>query len=907
MSSHAPSPPAREVGGSAPWAAPAAEVVDTLGTSLEAGLSGPEAARRLELHGPNRLRCATRRSAWSILVSQLRGPLVGLLAVAAAVAMALGDQVEAIAIAVVVLVNTAIGFVTEQRAVRSMDALRRLGQTRTLVRRDGQQALLAAEELVPGDVIVLGAGDVLTADLRVVTGSRLQADEAPLTGESLPVDKAPDSVPADTPLPDRSCMLHRGTALTRGAGLGVVLATGMATELGRISTLVEGAASEASPLELRLERLARHLIGLTVVVATLVGAAILASGRGAYLAVETGIALAVATIPEGLPIVATLALARGMWRMARQNALIGNLAAVETLGATTLILTDKTGTLTEGSMTAVELRLPGARVELAGTGLETSGALVVDGTEVDVGAVPGLLEALRAGVLCSTASLRLDPDAGAQATGDPTEVALLVAGAKAGLERAPLLVELPELRQEAFDPDRLRMASVHRDGDGLLVVAKGAPEAIVACCTRVGVAGGPLGEEERDAWLAAAEQLARRGQRILGLAQRSGAGNVDGDAYRDLTLLGLVALQDPPRATVRAAVEACQAAGIRLVMVTGDHGATGLAIAEAVGLVAPDPDGGNAFVDGRTLESIAELDEPAREGLAAAPVIARATPEQKLDLIAMHQRRGEAVAMTGDGVNDAPALKQADIGIAMGQRGTQVACEAADVVLRDDELGTIVQAVGQGRAIFANIRRFVVYLLSCNVSEILVVGVGVLLQGPLPLLPLQILFLNLVTDVFPALALGGCEGSPGLMERRPRDPAEPILTRGHWRGIFTMGIVIAACSLGTLTLVGRVLGAPDGEASTAAFLTLALAQLWLVFGMRTRGTHWARNEVTRNSWVWAALALCVALLLAALYVPVLALALSLHPPSGAVWTLALGLSLVPAAVALAFPGAGRRR
>ncbi len=875
------------------WSRDVADVLRELDVDPARGLSDAEVARRLALHGPNRMRETARRSGWRILWDQFASWIVLLLAVAAAVGFAFGELVEGGAILVVIVVNALIGFVTESRAVRSVEALRELGQRSTTVRRGGAARVVPAEELVPGDVVVVDAGDVSTADLRVITGSRLRADESALTGESVPVDKDAAPAPADAALAERTSMLFKGTALTDGSGEAVVVGTGMHTELGEISKLVVESDADVTPLEKRLDALGKRLIGLTLVVAVLVAVSVMVTGRGALLAVEIAIALAVATIPEGLPIVATVALARGMGRMAKRDALVDELSAVETLGSTTVLLTDKTGTLTENRMTAVAYAIDGRDVEVEGTGLEPRGRFTSEGREVDPRDVPALAEALRVGALCNHASFDVGADGAPATTGDPTEVALLVAAAKAGLRRGDLLAATPQVDEVAFDPATKRMATAHRDGDACFTAVKGAPEAVLDRCATVRTQGGsaPLDDAARAEWLRRADRMAARGLRVLGLATRRGGR--DDDRFADLELLALVGLLDPPRPGAQRAIEDCRAAGIRVVMVTGDHAATGLAIGGAVGLARRGED---ALIDARRLPPFAELDEAQRDALLDADVIARADPRQKLDLIDMHQARGAVVAMTGDGVNDAPALKKADIGVAMGMRGTQVAREAADMVLRDDELGTIVAAVSEGRAIFENIRRFVVYLLSCNVSEILVVGVGSLIPGPLPILPLQILFLNMVTDVFPALALGVCEGSPSLMRSPPRDPREPVLTRAHWRSVFGLAAVMAAGVMGAMAVAQHALGLAGSAVTTVSFLTLALAQLWHAFSMRSARSHWLRNEVTRNRWLWAALALCVALLVAGVYVPLAASVLEVTDPGAAGWATAMAFSLLPVIV-----------
>ena len=894
-----------------PWALTAEEVVERLSASVERGLTAAEAARRLALHGPNRLLEAPPRSGWRILADQFASPIAALLAAAAVLAFALDDPIEGGAIVAVLLLNAAIGFTTERRAVRSMEALRALGQAEATVRRDGRLERVPASDLVPGDLVVFEAGDVLVADMRLVAASRLEVDESPLTGESLPQAKDTAPVPAAAGVDERTGVVFKGTAVTRGSGEAVVHATGMATELGRISSLVASAEPSRTPFERRLQRLARRLIGLTLVVAALVAIAMLTGGRGVELAIETAVALAVATIPEGLPIVATVALARGMWRMVRHHALVENLAAVETLGSTTLVLTDKTGTLTENRMTVVEYRLACGTVAVSGAGLELAGEFALDGEVVEPASVPELELALRVGGLCTNAELGRDEQGATTAVGDPTEVALVIAATKAGLDRAGLVEAAPEVGEVAFDSSAKRMATLHAQEDGVLVAVKGAPEAVLDACARLvtGADEAPLSDAARAEWSTAADALGARGRRVLGLAVgRRPAGTTAADfEYEDLALVGLVGLFDPPRASARLAVEACHRAGIRVVMVTGDHGETGWSVGAAVGLVGPDDDRGR-LVDARGLASLADLSEDEARRLLDAAVVARAAPRSKLDLIELHQREGAVVAMTGDGVNDAPALEKADVGVAMGVRGTQVARDAADVVLLDDELGTIVTAVAQGRAIFQNVRTFVVYLLSCNVSEILVVGAGALVPGPLPILPLQILFLNLVTDVFPALALGVCEGSPALIERPPRDPKEPILTRAHWRRVFALGAVLAAAVLSAYTGAGVLFGGDDPRTTSTAFVALALAQLWLVLAMRDRASHWAVNEVTRNRWVWGALALCLALVVLAVEWEPLAAVLAVAPPGPRGWLLAIGASAAPLVLVELYRAViGRRR
>ncbi len=873
----------------APHARDQSAVLSALGSDPASGLSIAEAARRRRRYGPNILRHRRPVSLWRILLNQVESLVVWLLAAAGAISLLIGDLKEGGAILVVLAINTAIGFFTEVKAVRSVEALRAVARVATKVRRGSEVRAVPAESLVPGDIVIVEGGDIVTADLRIVEAANLQADESLLTGESTPVGKGLPPVPADAVLAERPSMLFKGTAVTRGSGTGVVVATGMHTELGRIARLAAEAEPEQSPLERRLAKLGGQLIWLTLVVVAAIGIAGALWGADPLLMLEAGIALAVAAIPEGLPIVATLALARGMWRMARKNALVERLGALETLGATTVIVADKTGTLTENRMTLARLVLPSGVWEPA------------SGRTPDADAV----EALTIAVLCNDAALSDGKDGGSRiAVGDPTEVALLRAGLEARLDRDDLLDGLPEIREEAFDPDIKIMATIHRkDAGTFLYAVKGAPEAILAHAGAVRIpanGNAPLDDAGRRGWLEEGERLAADGQRVLALAVKE-ADNDRVDPYSDLVLLGLVGLLDPPRADVPAAIADCVAAGIRVVMLTGDHAATARAIGRRIGLPVED------VVEGSGLRPPDELDEPTRERLAAVPVFARMSPAQKLDLIALYQQRGEIVAMTGDGVNDAPPLKKADIGVAMGQRGTQVAREAADMILADDAFPTIVAAVREGRVIFDNIRRFVVYLLSCNFSEILAVGLAVLAGLPLPILPLQILFLNLVTDVFPAFSLGTGEGEAGIMTRPPRDPAEAILTRRHWASIVGYGVLIALATLGALILALRWLMLPEAEAVTISFLTLAFAQLWHVFNMQASRSQFFVNEITANPLVWGALVLCTAILLGALHIPLAADVLRLVPPDDAGWGVVLGMSLVPLFLGQLWKGVSAQR
>ncbi len=868
----------------APHAFPENEVLAALRAVPASGLDEEDVRARRAEYGPNLLAHRRPVTAFAILIGQLASPVVLLLAAAAAVSLAYGQMVEALAIGAVLLLNTMIGYLTESRAIRSMEALRKLGTVTTRIRRAGRITEVPAQDLVPGDIILLEGGDIVTADLRLIEAPNLAADESALTGESVPVEKAVAQVAAATPIADRDCMAFKGTAITRGGGIGVVVGTGMRTELGRISALVAEAKPERSPLERQLDRLARHLIWVTLALCAAIGAVGIASGEDLFLMVEAAIALAVAAIPEGLPIVTTMALARGMWRMARKNALIERLAAVETLGATTLIFTDKTGTLTENRLSARRIVLESGDFPLGDVSKiheATGGPDQLD---------PILLQALTVAVLCNNAEL---PSGDRPASGDPVELALLRAGQAGGLGHAALIDRYPRIGGIAFESETAMMATVHRDGNAVMTLVKGAPEAVLQMSSKMlGVDGEALlGDAEQSAWLTRTRELAEDGLRVLAVAMKREATPAT-HPYADLTFLGLIGLEDPPRADVPDAIRACHNAGIRVVMITGDHAVTARKIAAAIGLADDEA----TVIEGRALKPLEELTEIERRRLLGAQIFARVSPAKKLELIALHQAEGEVVAMTGDGVNDAPALKKADIGVAMGMRGTQVAKQAAAIVLTDDAFATIVHAIREGRIIFRNIQRFVAYLLSCNLSEILVVGLAVLAGLPLPLLPLQILFLNLVTDVFPAFALGVGAGDATVLQRPPRDPRKPILTRSVWFLIVIAGLAITATTLAGFILARTWLGLVGDATVTVSFLVLAFAQLWNVFNMRDPRVPLSKCDIVRNPFVWAALSGCTLLLVLVVHIPPLAGALHLSPLPMQVWGVVVLLSLLPVVV-----------
>ncbi len=856
------------------WSAPVPDVARLLSTAFESGLSDHEVTDRRHRFGPNVLDVRPPVGAFEILARQFKSVIILLLAGAFVVALMFGESLEAIAIVAVIVLNTAIGFVTELRAERSMEALLRLGSQSARVLRSGEVRIVSAEELVPGDIVALEAGDVVPADLRIIESSRLESDESVLTGESLPVPKAPEPVPAVSAIHERSSMLYKGAAVSRGSAKGTVSATGQNTELGQIADLSRRARSESTPLERRLNRLGRRLVGLTVIIGVLIAVIGVATDKDLYLMLQTAVALAVAAIPEGLPIVATIALAAGVRRMARRNVLVNRLASVETLGSTHVICTDKTGTLTENRMSVAEIvtaegraaaeDFPDVRVDVA---------LAQQDPFVGIALVAAL---------CSDAVSGED-----RGGGEPMERALFRWLDERGVRPGAVRDNHPREGQEAFDPEIKMMATFHRLEDGYLMAVKGAPEEVIASSERVIAGGGPrtLDGKDRERWLDHTQRMGMSGQRVLAMAIRKMDDRSTRDPYSGLDLLGLVGMFDPPREDVRSALAQCESAGLAVVMVTGDQPGTAASVATSVGL----GNAGAKVVLGSEVPEFSDLRSDASDAarpsseLLDARIFARVSPREKLDLISMHQRAGRVVAMTGDGVNDAPALKKADIGIAMGARGTEVAKEAADVVLLDDAFTSIVEAVRQGRIIFDNIRTFVVYLMSCNLSEVLVVGVSTMAGGPLPILPLQILFLNLVTDVFPALALGVSPGRANVLNEPPRSRDTPVLRRKEWTMIALLGVLMTVSVLAALFFAMTGLGYPIEKAITVSFLTLVFSQLANVFNMRGKRSGAFRNEVTSNRYVWLAILLCTAITVLALEVPAIARAMSLSDPETAGW------------------------
>ncbi len=805
--------------------------------AVAGGLSSADAADRLARFGPNELPVARSVPLWQRVAGQLRDPLILVLLIAAALTLATGDWTDAGVIVLVIVVNTSVGVAQEVKAGREIAALSALTAPDARVVRDGEQRHIPASDVVAGDLLVLAEGDIVPADAEMIEGTALLVDESALTGESVPVDK---SLGGGDPVPSVSA----GTVVVRGRGLAVVTATGLDSAMGRVAALM-GGRQPLTPLQRRLAGVGRMLAVAAVVLCGIVLAIGLARGQRAELMVVTAISLVVAAVPESLPAVVTLALALGARRMSARNALIRRLPAVETLGSVTVLGTDKTGTLTEGVMVVRRLWTSDSEAEVTGTGYGPTGEVTCHGSRQNARDAPDLAELLEAAALCNDAAVR--PPAGDErawtAIGDPTEAALLAAASKLGLSPANLNERFPRTAERPFDSNRRRMTTVHRLPDGgARVICKGAPESmllpdvITADAAAISRAG------------AMAERLARDGFRVLAVATADRAAEPPTtELEAGLRLLGLIAILDPPRPAAASTIRACQAAGIVPVLITGDHPATARAIAADLGIIGVD----EAVVDCRIAGEVTEN--------ATARVFARATPEQKLTIIQARQAAGDVVAMTGDGVNDGPALRRADIGVAMGRRGTEVARQAADLVLADDELGTVVAAAQEGRRVYANIRRFLLYGLSGGGAEIAVMLAGPFLGLALPLLPAQILWVNLLTHGLPGVALGSEPADPKAMASPPRPPAESVLGAGLWQRIVRVGVVIAAVTLG-VAVWGHATGRPW---QSMAFFALGATQLAVAAGSRVRPGTLA------NPALIVAIAAALGLQFAALYLPFL--------------------------------------
>ncbi len=935
------------------------QIIRQLATPPETGLTSEEAARRLEAYGPNQLTEAPGVTFWQMLLDQFNNFVVIMLIVAAVVSALLGDWIEAGAILLIVILNATLGVIQEQRAEQALAALKKLAAPDAKVLRDGERKSVSSAQLVPGDIVLLEAGNYVPADIRLLEAANLRIEEAALTGESVPVEKdANTNLEADIPLGDRKNTTFMGTLVSYGRGRGVVVSTGMRTQIGLIAEMLQAVETEPTPLQKRLDQLGKVLgwatlgiCGIVFVVAvvrftdlsqiTAPDGGLLVYLKSARQEIITmfmlAVGLAIAAVPEGLPAVVTISLALGMREMVQRHALIRKLSSVETLGSTTVICSDKTGTLTQNEMTLTRIWVDNKYLSITGKGHTLRGEFQEDSKPVELDGYPGVRTALWAGALNNDAELTIsgssEEEQTYRMTGDPTEGALIVAAAKAGALPRPLNHAYPRVQEVPFDSERKRMITVHQirestpedfspfyqhETSGYVIAIKGAPDVVLDLCSqyqRMDDTHSPLTEEQRMRILKANDQMTQEALRVLGVAYRMSQSMpvMDdlGKLEEGMIFVGLVGMMDPPRPEVTPALVKAGRAGIRTIMITGDFPNTARAIAEAIGLLKPN----------HQVLSAAELDnlndEQLKQQVEYTDVFARVSPEHKLRIVNALRDDGEVVAMTGDGVNDSPSIKRANIGVAMGITGTDVAKESADMVLTDDNYASIVSAVEQGRIIYDNIRKFVYFLLSSNVAEIMVIFLATLAGLPSPLTVIQLLWLNLLTDGAPALALAMEKGDPAIMQRPPRPPSEPIINKNMQWGIVIQTIaqtsmVLGAFVVGLLWHLQAGALVPPGEnplvyvlqhdwrgvdvqtAETMAFVTLSLCELFRAYTCRSERISIFKQGVFSNKYMQYAVGLSIGLLILVVSLPFLQPIFNTHFPSLREWTVVITFSLVPA-------------
>jgi len=910
------------------------KVAAALGTDLVAGITTAKAKDCLAQYGFNELAERPRPGFWQLLLGQFNNFIIIILIVSAVVSLLLGEVLEAGAIMAIVVLNAVLGVIQESKAEEALAALKKMAAPEAHVLRGGHRITVPARELVPGDIVFLEAGNYVPADLRLAESVNLKIDEASLTGESVPVEKvAGVTLSEDAPLGDRVNSAFMGTTVTYGRGAGIVAATGMQTQIGLIAEMIQSYEEEPTPLQARLDQLGRWLGWGSLAICALVFveaiiqdtdlSVIASQGLGPYL-VQTqeqivdlfivAVSLAIAAVPEGLPAVVTICLALGMREMVRRHALIRRLPAVETLGSATIICSDKTGTLTQNEMMAVRLYVAELRLDVSGEGYQPKGEFTNYGEPADPRDNSEMMDLLYGSLLCSDAHLELleseDGDEQYHIVGDPTEGAMVVAAAKAGLWRDELERRRPRVAEVPFDSERKRMSTIHRlDGQGVdeqgqekgkeseyIAYVKGAPDVMLPLCNAIQEEGvdAPLTQGRRQHIENTIRDLGREGLRVLAVAYRHldqlpEKVNAD-EIEKDLVLIGLVAMIDPARPEVSPAVDQARTAGIRTMMITGDYPDTARTIAQEIGLLRP----GGEVVTGAELNDLS--DEQLAERIEDVDVFARVSPQHKVRIVEALRARDHVVAMTGDGVNDAPALKRASIGVAMGITGTDVSKETADMVLTDDNYASIVSAIEQGRIIYSNIRKFVYFLLSCNLAEIMVIFLATLAGSGSPLTAIQLLWLNLLTDGAPALALGLEKGDPDIMEQPPRPAREPIINRFMLAGIVVQTIAITAVVLTSYYIGARVWGS-SSLAQTMAFMTLSASELVRAYTSRSERASLFRLGVFSNKYMQYAVLLSVILLLGVVYVPFFQPIFDTVPLGVREWTVVLPLLLVPAVAA----------
>lgn len=867
-----------------PFSSSADKVCNILQTDSTNGLSQQEASERLNSFGRNAIKEKEAESPLLIFLSQFKGAFVILLFIAAGLSFYFKEILDGIAILVVIVINAVIGFIMEYKAERSMEALKRLTKANAKVMRDGKIKEIISDEIVPGDILFAEAGDMILADARIIHHSDLQVDESALTGESLPVEKQDNVLAQEVILADRTNMLHNGTFVTKGNVKAVITSTGMQTELGKIAEMVQSAEQAATPLEKKITQFSKKILWLTVILIVIIFVAGVLDGDNVFDMLQTSIALAVAAIPEGLPIVTTLALAQGMLRMSKRNVIVKRLEAVETLGGTNVICTDKTGTLTQNKIEVNTIITADEKKEIK-----------IDFSHREVQPQNKGFELIKTiSVLCNTSQL-VFKDGEVKEIGDPLETGLLKFAYAWGAELEPFRATYEKIQEEPFFSETKIMATLHKSQQGYIITAKGAVEELLKRCTQI-LQGGevsPLTEPLKQHWLLEGEKLAESGLRVIATAYCE-PNEIPQQLSQTLVFVGLIGMLDPPREEVYSAIEQCKSAGINVIMITGDHPSTAKNIGLKLGLVNSIEE---RVINGKQMPHYKELSKDEKLLWMSSKIFARVNPKQKLDLVSVLQENNMVVAMTGDGVNDAPALKKADIGIAMGQRGTQVAQGVADMVLKDDSFSSIVVAIKQGRIIYENIRKFIIYLLSCNLSELFIISFSSVMNLHYALFPLQILYINLVTDVLPALALGVTEGSNLIMKQPPKSLKEQIIDRKRWVSITAYSVFISFCCLAAVytthhTVHHTELWNPE-LCNNILFITLILCQLWHVFNMTTdNSVAFYKSDVFKNKYVWYATVICLALTIGVYLIPTITKVLNLYRPSVTDFGIMFGFSFL---------------
>ena len=873
------------------------EVVSQLSTSTDKGLSNEEAQKRLEKYGPNALKEEGKQSMLSKIIAQFNDFLILILIVAAVISYFVGEKVDAVVIIAIVIVNAALGIYQEGKAEKSLEALKKMAAPSAKVLRNGNVEVIPSNNVVPGDIVILETGDVIPADLRLIESSNLKVEEASLTGESVPVEKDSNIIfDEDVSLGDRVNMAYSSTIVSYGRGKGVVVGTGHDTEIGKIATMIQTYDNEPTPLQRKLNQLGKFLGIVVIVVCLVVFGLGLYQGRDVLSMFMTSISLAVAAIPEGLAAIVTIVLALGMNRMVERNAIVKKLLSVETLGTTTYICSDKTGTLTQNEMTVVKVYTDDKIIDVSGIGYEPKGKFTMDGVEVEnvTGSV-NINTLLSIGTLCSDARLT-ETDDGYKILGDPTEGALVTLAEKAGIRQEEINQKYPRIEELPFDSDRKMMTTFHENFIPGKVVSftKGAPDILISKSSSIYLNGEivPFTEDLKKKVLDVNSKFSREALRVLAMAFRqydSLPNEITTETIENnLIFVGLVGMIDPPREEAKEAIKKCKNAGIKTVMITGDYKETAFAIAKQLGMA----DHESQAMMGQELDNL--TDEELREVVKEKRVYARVSPEHKVRIVDALKKNGEIAAMTGDGVNDALALKKADIGISMGITGTDVAKNTAEVILTDDNFASIVAAVEEGRIIYSNIKKFVFFLLSCNIGEVLVIFLSILLGFEVPLLPIQLLWLNLVTDSFPALALGMEKGDPEIMDIPPRDPDEPILDKDMIKALVVQSIAISAATLGAYIWGMRTYGTVNlYYARTITFATLITAELLRAYSSRSLNHSILKIGVFSNKTMVRSTLLAFALLLVVIYVPALQPIFDTFAMGLGDWSMVLLFSIIP--------------